>query len=211
MALWAQVSFTFRSAGILALVRAAARKAFFPLMTYQRFLLLEAPVGPVASTCVEDPLCEVQSRHRPLDPADVDWPEGEEAIRRYVGDSGGSRLRLAVARDQRGIIGVCLYEMDVVGLPGHVLRAPVRSYFVHFIGVHDRARGQGVMARLLACADRDAMSAGARSRVCLVASHNRASLRGFGKSGARSVGSVRVIRILGIPAYVLPAWLRRDE
>jgi GNAT superfamily N-acetyltransferase len=189
-------------------MRGAVRKAFFPLLAYERFLVLRAPIGPGTPSGTGSPVCMIENRQRPFALAEADWADGHETIRRWFEDGRNARLRLAVARDGKGIVGVCLFEMDVVGIPGAILRAPVRSYFVHFIGVHERARGRGVMARLLECADCDALAEGARWRLCLVASHNRASLRGFAKSGATAAGSVMVIRILGRPLSFLPAWLR---
>jgi GNAT superfamily N-acetyltransferase len=211
MAVWAQVSFTYRSTGLWGVVRGAARKAVFPLVAYQRLLVLKAPLRVTGPVERGDVVCEVADRQRLRLLAEADWDDGQDIIRGWLEDGQDSRRRLVVAHDRRGIVGVCLYELDVLGLPGIVLRAPLRSHFVHFIGVHERARGRGIMADLLGCADRDAVSGGADWRLCLVAPHNHASLRGFTKSGAEHAGSVTVIRILGTPAFILPRWLRRER
>jgi len=64
------------------------------------------------------------------------------------------------------------------------------------------------MGQLLAFADRYEAERGIRSRLCLVASYNQASLRGFSKSGASTIGRLRVITVFGTPMYIVPKSLR---
>jgi hypothetical protein len=189
-------------------VRGGLRKMLHPAFAYERFRLLEASLPRQDCRRHEGVTCEVLDRHRAFSLGEVGWADGTQTVRRFQDSEASSMLQLAVASDERGIVGVCAFEENVIGLPGLRIVTPVPSYFVHFIGVCPRSRGRSVMGQLLACTDQYAGQRGAQSRFCLVASHNKASLRAFAKSGTHPIGVVFVVRIIGTPIYVVPRCLR---
>lgn len=211
MALRSRVAFAYRSAGVRGVLCGSIRKVLFPFLVYERFVVLRAPLpqprqaatGPIAYTIVD--------REGTSSLMVSGWRDAEDTIRRYRATPPDDGLRLAIALHAGELVGVCLFERGVIGLPGVMLRAPLPSYFVHFIVVREDMRGRGIMGRLLDCADSDAMQGGAKWRLCLVASHNRASLAGFAKSGSLPFGVVQIFRIFGRPVYMLPTWLRHER
>jgi hypothetical protein len=207
MAVWSRVVFAYRSAGAFGVGRAALRKALHPVVSAEAFVLMRAPLPgpPVRGRAV--PECEVLRPGAAVGLDSGGWPEGRAIVERFERASAQGRLILTVAGEGGVLTGVCLWEADVIGLPGVLLRAPVPSYFVHFIGVRDAHRGHGLAPGLLAASDAAAMSAGARFRLALVARHNAPSLRAFAKSGAERAGVVRVVRALRRTWFSLPPWL----
>jgi GNAT superfamily N-acetyltransferase len=206
--MWSQAQYIYRSDGAGGLIRGAIRKALHPVVAFERFQLLEASLPRPESEACEGITCEVLDRDGVLSLAEMTWADGAQAARRFCSPETPSTRKLAVAVGTRDVVGLCAFEENVVGLPGFRIVPPVPSYFVHFIGVRPDSRGGGIMGQLLACTDRYATKAGARARFCLVASHNKASLRGFAKSGAHRLGAVLVATFLGTPMYIVPRCLR---
>jgi GNAT superfamily N-acetyltransferase len=210
MAVWSRVRFAYRSSGALGVGRAAARKALYPVASVETFVLMRAPLsGPLPRSPAPEGEVLRPGASVPLDAGG--WPEGSAAIRRFERAGAEGRFFLTVAGEGQALVGVCLWEGNVIGLPGVLLRASVPSYFVHFIGVRDAHRGRGLAPGLLAASDAAAMAAGARYRLALVARHNAPSLRVFAKSGAEPAGVVRVIRALRRTWFSVPSWLAGSD